>query len=101
MVGPNIVSYYCIIFQLWFYLMANYVYECGEDADTNFVTKQAKKLLCDTQIVHNAGLSVEDFMQELHLQITIIQDDTMEDNEFEVFPFRIPSISAYLTQRNR
>jgi len=63
---------------------ANIIYECGEDADTAFVTKQASKLLCDTQVVHNTDLTVEDFMQEMNVLLSVIHDDSLDANEFEV-----------------
>ena len=60
------------------------IYECGEDSDAAFVTKQAAKLLVDSHVAHNSDLTIEDFMQEMNVLMSIIHDDSLQANEFEV-----------------
>lgn len=61
------------------------IYECGEDADAGFVTRQAGKVLSATQVVHNAEVVVEDFLQDMNIHITVVHDEMLEAGEFEVW----------------
>jgi ubiquitin-like 1-activating enzyme E1 B len=71
------------------------IYECGEDAEPHFVERQSRKLLQECRVGHNTVITVDDFLQDLSLQITVMHAaaSELDGRPFEIIG-NVPVASA-------